>query len=255
MYFSIITCTRNSEKFISRNVNSVEEQTFKDYEQIFIDGESTDRTQPIIRKWVKEDSTRYKLFIYPPNGISNAFNKGIEKSRGKYLIFLNSDDYFFDNSVLADVNSFFTENMDLDWIYGKINVVEEDKKKVGTFPNQKIFQIANRTLLKYINYVPHQAVIMNRKVFDRFGKFDESLKTSMDRDLWLRISTKTKWQFFDRTVACYTIRPGSASSSKEMFVENAARAEAVQKRHLNDAEVILARIGNRVISLINKTRR
>lgn len=85
-FFSIITCTYNSEKFLQENIDSVKSQTFKDYEHIFIDGYSTDDTNKIINKYILIDR-RSKIFKYPPKGISNAFNLGIKKSLGKYLFF------------------------------------------------------------------------------------------------------------------------------------------------------------------------
>ena len=254
-FFSIITCTKDSEKFILRNIESVEKQTYKNYEQIFIDGKSADNTLAIIKKFAKKYPEKFKLYIHPPKGISNAFNNGIKRSRGEYLFFLNSDDFYYDDIVLKDLHTFIKKNKSLDWVYGKINVVEEDGKTVGTFPNWRIFQKANKILLKYINYIPHQAVFMKRDVFKKYGNFDEGLKTSMDRDLWLRISGKTKWQFFDRIIAGYTIRSGSATSSKKAWKENLDRMHDVQKRHLTETEVILSKMINKAVFLINKKRR
>jgi len=253
--FSIITCTNNSGKFILRNIESVANQSLKNYEQIFIDGKSIDETQDIIKKFVKKDPQKYKLFMFPPKGISDAFNKGIENSKRRYLIFLNSDDCFYDDSVLEDVYEFIKKNKSLEWFYGKIRVIEENGETVGIFPNRRIFQIASRTLLKFINYIPHQAVFIKREVFEKFGYFDTTLKTSMDRDMWFRIMAKTKWRFFDRIIADYRIRPGSVSSSKKMRKENTGRLEEVQKRYLSDKEMVLARTINKAVSLINKTYR
>ena len=93
---------------------------------------------------------KVKIIIYLKKGVSSAFNKGIENATGKYLIFLNSDDYFYDNKVLKDSYDFLTANENLDWIYGKINTVEVNDKSTGVFPTKKIFQISSRFLLKFI---------------------------------------------------------------------------------------------------------
>lgn len=91
--FSIITCTYNSQKFIKKNLESVKAQIFMDYEQIIIEGQSSDKTVEIVKSFQK-NNPKIKLFSYPAKGISDAFNKGIKHSKGKYLFFLNSDDSF-----------------------------------------------------------------------------------------------------------------------------------------------------------------
>ncbi len=253
-FFSIITCTYNSEKFIERNIKSVLGQTFKNYEHIFIDGYSKDKTLKKIEKYQKLNKS-VKLFSFPPRGISDAFNKGIKRSKGEYLLFLNSDDYLYDKNVLEDVASFLIKNPDLDWIYGKISVVEEDGKKVGEFPKYKIFQISSKQLLKFINFVPHQAVFIKRKVFEEFGPFDESLETSMDYDYWLKIENKTKWIFFNRVMSNYTIRGDAKSSSAAKLKENLRRMHSVQRRYLNRQEYLLSNIISWFIQWCNKVTR
>ena len=253
-FFSIITCTYNSEKFIMKNLASIKSQTFKNYEQIFIDGKSKDKTTNIIKKFAENDP-KIKVYSFPPKGISDAFNKGIEKSNGKYLFFLNSDDCLYDEKVLENVSEFLSDKPELDWIYGKINVVEKNGKSVGIFPKWKIFQISLRYLLKFINFIPHQAVFMRKEVLEKFGNFDVSLKTNMDYDLWLRTAPRTKVGFYDRLISSYMIRKGSGSSDSDNKNQDLTYLEMVQKRHLNFFEIIPAKIANRIIAKVNKTYR
>ena len=140
-FFSIITCTYNSEKFLEKNLESMKDQTFQYFEQIIIDGESTDNTVKIINEFSRNNSN-IRLFSYPPKGISNAFNLGIKHSRGKYIMFLNSDDSLYDKNLLENIHKFLIKNSKLDWTYGKINVVEENGKSIGIFPKWKIFKIS-----------------------------------------------------------------------------------------------------------------
>jgi len=64
-FFSIVTCTYNSERFVQRNIDSVRSQTFKNYEHIFIDGYSKDRTVQIIRDYLSKSKSKVKLFQFP----------------------------------------------------------------------------------------------------------------------------------------------------------------------------------------------
>jgi len=254
-FFSIITCTRNSEKFIRRNIESVKMQTYRNFEQVFIDGDSIDSTEMVIKEYLRHDPGRYHLFVFPPKGISEAFNRGIEVSRGRYILFLNSDDSFYDRDVLADVHKHLQENTDKDWIHGIINVTEENGDRIGRFPKYKIFEYSSTFLLKLFNYIPHQAVFMKRKVFEKFGLFDEGLSSKMDYEYWLRIADKTNWQFIDRVISNYTIRKGAKTSSRKNRQENEANLKIVQRRHLNSVEYALARIVYGPVHLLNRTTR
>jgi len=200
MKFSIITCTYNSAQYIQKNINSVKNQTCQNFEHIFIDGFSTDSTIEIIEKYRQEFPEKVKLFQFPAKGISNAMNQGIEKSSGEYLTHLHSDDSFYDNTVLQNVDEFIERKNKPDWIYGKINVVEKNDASVGTFPERKLLQLGKNIFssyfLKFFNFIPHQAVFIKKKTIEKFGCFDESLKSSMDYDLWIKIRNKTKFILF-----------------------------------------------------------
>jgi glycosyltransferase involved in cell wall biosynthesis len=253
-FFSIITCTYNSDKFIKENIKSVAKQSCKNYEHIFIDGNSIDNTRDFINAY-KKNNDRVKLFKYTPKGISNALNKGVGRARGKYLIHLNSDDSFFDKDVLKNVSKFLKNNDWPDWIYGKANIIEVDGTKIGIFPNRWFFQISWGYLMKFFPFVPHQAVFIKKSVFKKFGLFDETLKTKMDPDLWMRIKDKTRWIFFDRIICNYMIRPGAASSDLKNTKSGALDFERVQKRYMNVLELFFAKKINFYIDSFNKTRR
>lgn len=256
--FSIITCTYNSEKFVSDNIQSVKEQTFKNYEHIFVDGNSTDNTVKLLRKYKKDNpKINIRILSKEPRGISNAMNRGIEAASGLYICILHSDDSFYDSGVLSDVENYLKLHPQLDWVYGKIRVVEEDGvKKVGYFPNRWFFQKGYKYLQKFINFIPHQAVFMKKNVFIKYGYFKENLKSAMDQELWLRINYKTNWKFFNRVISNYRIHSQATSSSKDYYEKNWKEYLGVQKKYLNNQfEKYLAAIINTIIKKINKMTR
>lgn len=259
MFFSIITCTYNSEKFIQKNIASVGEQNFKDYEHIFIDGFSSDNTLNNIKEYQNKNLNQIKLFQIKAAGISNAMNQGIKHAQGKYLIHLHSDDSFYDKNVLTEVKKFLEINNYPDWIYGKANIIEENGKKFAIFPHRKIMQLGNaflgKNVLKYVNYIPHQATFIKKDCFLKYGLFDESLTSAMDSEMWLRIKNKTKWIFFDRIVCNYTIGASAQSSSKNKQQENINNYQSVQKKYLNYLELNFAKIINYIKKKHNKTLR
>lgn len=259
MKFSIITCTFNSAQYLNKNIDSLTLQVFNDFEHIFIDSFSVDGTVEIINEYQKRFPDKVRLFQYPPKGISNAMNEGIKMAQGDYIIHLHSDDSLYDSNVLKDVADFLSKN-NYDWIYGKINVVEESGKDVGIFPNKKIYQGGSdstwsKFLLKFYNYIPHQAVFIKKEIFSRFGNFDETLKSGMDPDLWLRIKDKTEWFFYDRVISNYCVRSGSETASAMNRLQTIKFKKVVRSRYLNKAEMVLANLVDWLAEIKNKNYR
>lgn len=104
--FSIIIPVYNVEKYIKKCLDSVMNQTFKDYEVIVIDDGSTDKSKNIVRKF------DVKLIESNHIGVSEARNIAIKKAKGEYLVFLDSDDYW-DKELLEKLNESSKNNPDL----------------------------------------------------------------------------------------------------------------------------------------------
>ena len=261
MKFSVITCTKNSAKYLAQNIASVKAQTFADFEHIFIDGNSSDGTVGMIKKYQTEFPDKVRFFQLPPTGISAAMNAGIERSQGEFLIHLHSDDSFYNAKVLEDVADFLNKNPELDWIYGLANTIEEDGRPIMIWPNKSWLHFHNyrsawgKWLIKMITFVPHQAVFIKKEILEKFGGFDESISSRMDPDLWMRIADKTKWSFFNHIICDYRIRPGAQSSSRANFKENMDNLAIVQKRYLNPLEFFLATIINKIRTWRSKSLR
>lgn len=90
MKFSIIICSYNSENTLSRCLHSIEAQTYADYEVVFIDDGSQDKSKEIVDK--SNISNKIRYYYQKNSGISVARNNGIKKASGKYLLFLDADD-------------------------------------------------------------------------------------------------------------------------------------------------------------------
>src|SRR5262245_1367243 len=93
---SIVTVSLNAANTIERTILSVQSQSYAPIEQIFIDGGSVDGTGDIIRKHAR---ARDYCVVEPDKGISDAFNKGVALSRGRYLQILNADDWLSPNQI------------------------------------------------------------------------------------------------------------------------------------------------------------
>ncbi len=113
---SIITVVLNNKKFLQQSINSVLNQSYKNYELIIIDGKSTDGTLDILKKknskidyWISEKD----------KGIYDAMNKGIKLSRGSIISVLNSDDIFY-RHALKTATSYFNQYQYIDFLFGSV---------------------------------------------------------------------------------------------------------------------------------------
>lgn len=118
---SIITACYNSEQTIEQTIQSVLGQTYENIEYIIIDGASTDRTMEVVEKYRDKID---KIVSEPDEGIYDAFNKGVSKSTGTIVHFLNAGDYYLDNGVLETILERFKKDSTLDYVHGILKTID-----------------------------------------------------------------------------------------------------------------------------------
>jgi glycosyltransferase involved in cell wall biosynthesis len=175
---SIITVTKNSEKYLEKNILSVHKQKYKNYEHIIIDGKSTDKTIDIINKHKR----KIKYFISEKDrGLYDAMNKGIKKSTGDIIGILNSDDIYY-NKTLDIVNKYFNKYQKLDFLFGS---VYKHKLLHGYFPKKIKWSFGF--------YSTHSiGFFIKKKAHKKVGSYNIKYKYSADYDLFYRLIVKKK---------------------------------------------------------------
>jgi glycosyltransferase involved in cell wall biosynthesis len=183
---SVIIPTYNRESTLSRAIDSVLKQTYRNFEVIVVDDGSTDNTSRVIEK--HKDRIRYYSKLH--SGVSAARNLGLEKSEGTWVSFLDSDDYWLPKKLESQME-YLRKNPD-------IMIVQTDEywmrndKIVNPMKKHKKYSgwIFEHCLPLCI--VSPSAVLIHQKVFNDVGVFDESFPVCEDYDLWLRVSLKYK---------------------------------------------------------------
>ncbi len=175
---SIITVTKNSEKFLEECILSVQNQSYKNYEHLIIDGNSTDNTINVIKKheqklayWISEND----------KGLYDAMNKGINKCSGDIIGILNSDDVYYDQT-LKIVNDYFNKNKDLDFLFGS---VYKYKLLHGYNPNKIKWSFGFYTTHSVGFFIKKESQI-------KIGPYSLKYKNSSDYDLFYRMIVKYK---------------------------------------------------------------
>lgn len=200
MKISIITATLNRVDFIDKCLASVENQTFRDIEHIFIDGFSTDGTVEKIQEYIKRNKDiKCKFIQTTPKGISNAMNVGIKNATGDIIHFLHSDDYYLEDNSLKKVEKEFRKNTKVNWLIGSVGLEFKHKKLIIGY---KILLDVGLKNLVGISLIPHENTFMKKSLFDKYGLFKEDIKITMDYDYWMNL-LKTEIPLITRD--CYTI--------------------------------------------------
>lgn len=184
-FFSIITVCWNSGKTISRNIESILEQDFMDYEYIIVDGSSTDNTIEIIKSYEAAFNGRLKYSSERDKGIYDAFNKGIERATGKYLWLVNSDD-FIEKSVLDKLHNLVEDYKEGEEpiISAIMNCISGDGKilyQVKSSPEKVAAAYRNNTMGTI-----HPATIVPKRIYDIVGLYDINYKIIGDIDWFKR---------------------------------------------------------------------
>lgn len=178
--FSIITITLNDVEGLRTTRASIESQSLRDFEWIVIDGASRDGTVAELESCVLPNFT---YVSEKDTGLFNAMNKGLARSRGKYVIFMNSSDYFTDPEVLAAVKERIIGLPHLpDLVYGDA----QEKTAEGKLLLKKARPIE---WLNYGMHTHHQAILYSRDALKGLT-YDESFKVAGDYDLTCRVYRK-----------------------------------------------------------------
>ena len=206
---SIITPTYNCGKFIGETIESVQAQTYKNWEMIIVDDKSTDYTKDVVDKYSKRDH-RIKYYCLEENsGAAVARTKAMELASGKYMAFLDSDDLWMPDKLDKQI-AFMVKN-DYAFTCTAYEQVNMDKKSLNriieTIPK------TNYNRLLFDCPVGNSTVIYN---VEKLGKFVvPDIRKRNDDALWLQILKKEKYIYGMKEVLMkYRIRANSISSNK-----------------------------------------
>jgi len=207
MKISIITPTFNSANTIQSNIDSIKAQSFKDYQLIIVDNNSTDETIEIIKK---NDIPDIKFLIEEDLGIFDAINKGIKLSDNDLISVLHSDDFYNDEKVLQSVVEEFCKHEDNDIIYGNLIYVKKNNTKI-TLRNWKPGQYVKNSFFKGW-HPPHPSFFAKRSLFKKFGYYDLINGNSADVELMFRFleTYQIKSKYINKTLV--KMRYGGASN-------------------------------------------
>jgi len=221
-YITIITITYNNPD-LGRTLESIYLQKINpnDFEHIIIDNLSSDNTKNLVEEYIKKVPYKVIYIREKDTGRYNAMNKGIKKASGKYLSFMNAGDQYFDHSSLTTI---LKNSEDKDIVYGNLNVINHDHSNIYIPPDTPDFKYFLNSAL------PHQASIIKKFLFEKYGLYDEKLQISADHNFFLKtiIKHNCTYKHVNSTIATYYFNGISSDPKNQNQINQEKEVELLQ---------------------------
>ena len=211
------------QELLALNLDSVQNQTGVTVEHVIIDGASTDGTLEFLSKY---ENKRFDIRILskPDSGIYDAMNRGIALAKGKYVIFLNSDDYYHRNDGLA-LSFKALEESDCSFTFAPI-------VPTGSPFLHRLHRHPERHLHRIFIFptIPHQSMLYRRSTLIEVNGYDSSYRMGGDHDLTLRlIASSHKGCFVNKAFVTFSCGGFSTQNAVLKFQEKVRRVRRFHK--------------------------
>lgn len=231
-FLSIITITFNAEKFIGKTIASVDQQVFKDFEYLLIDGNSTDKTLEIARK---SGDLFDKIVSEPDKGLYDAMNKGLRLATGDYVWFVNAGDEIATTTITDNLFQLI-QNEQPDVIYGETLFIDNDGKVLG-----KRSELTPHRLPKHLAWkdmklgmlVCHQSFIVRREIAPFY--IENNLSADIDWEI-SSLKSSQKTILYNGVLSKYLIGGISNQQLKKSLIDRFL----VLKKHFGLAATVIS---------------
>jgi len=253
MKITIITVTYNSAATVVDTLQSAAAQTHPDIEHLIIDGGSTDETLTLVQS---HGAHVARVVSEPDQGIYDAMNKGLAQATGEVVGFLNSDDFYADETVLAKIANAF-EDPTVEACYADLVYVTQDNSRVVRYWKSKPFAKGDFAR----GWCPaHPTFYVRKSVIERLGLFDQSYKLAADVEFMMRYLERGQVRAVYIPHVLVRMRLGGATNQswKNIFRQNKEIFSAMRENRVPfsimwfTANKLISRIDQFIVGLIKR---
>ena len=216
---SVLMPVFNSERFVAEAIESILNQTFKDFEFLILDDASTDNSLEIVKDFEKKDS-RIKVFQNEKNlGVVESRNKLINLSKGKYIAWLDSDDIALENRFEEQIK-FLETHPEIGMVGAYPEIIDENGKKTGTWWFETDPKKLKIELFFHSPFLSSSVVIRRSSL--PIELYDHRFPVAEDFDLYSKIAEKSDIANIPRFLVKYRINSKGLSKSNTEKMEQLA---------------------------------
>ena len=228
---SIVIPAYNSALFIEKTLDTVRDQTLKDFEIVVTDDGSTDGTQAIVESFLERRKLRGRCIRQENKKIAAARNTAMRSSRGEFIAFLDHDDLWYPEKLDVVLNE-FQKHPEADLVCHSENITRDGKILRVAHYGPWVPDMYERLLLEGNALSPSATVVRREKAFSVGGfREDPRFNTVEDYDYWMRLSKAATFRFIDCVLGEYQVVDRAASRRVEYHYAN---LEALLRDHFAD---------------------
>jgi glycosyltransferase involved in cell wall biosynthesis len=220
----------NAAKYLPLALESVLSQTFHDWQILLVDDGSTDNTEEVVAPFLERLGSRIQYIKQKKRGISAARNSAIRASTSEFLAPLDADDVWLP-CRLAESLKVLIERPQVGLAYGQVTGIDPEGRPRGTFEGNRRHaegHIAPHIYMRKVE-LPCATITFRRRCIDEVGIFDETMRATEDRDLWLRIALRYEVAFVPKVLAYYRVSPNSMSADPQRMLQ--AQLQFIRKHY------------------------
>lgn len=206
---SVVMSVYNGEKYLVEAIESILNQTYKNFEFIIVNDGSKDNSVEIIKNYMKKDN-RIVLIDRENKGLPYSLNEGISIAKGEYIARMDADDISMPKRFEKQID--FMQKNDLDFVYSDTLLIDKNEDEIcESYRPNNIETVLNN--LELHNFIPHPTVLIKKEIFNQHGKYNILCKTGQDLELWLRLKNKIKFGYINESLLKYRLNPNSVRAS------------------------------------------
>lgn len=232
---SIVTPVLNGARYLEECFRSVHDQSYRNIEQIFVDGGSTDGTLGMLSALRSRYPERVRFVSEPDRGVGDALNKGLKMARGDIFGWLDSDDVYEEGAIQAVVD-FFRRNPDAHFVFGGCVDMNESGEVIRRRP---VKDWDPEEAINDRHYIVICAAFYRRQVVEAVGHFNS---LGNDLDFWIRAGRRFELHRIGRTLSRWRLHGASITTA------GTARNRQMDRRRFREDFVLCRQNGGSIFA-------
>lgn len=245
---SVIIASYNHEEYIAETLKSLEGQSFQDFEIIMVDDGSTDNTVKVAR----ETPSRTQIFTQENHGVVAARNRAVNMAKGRYICFVDSDDFVLPDRFERQVK-LLDRNNSLGLVFSDALIVNVHGKQIGKFSD--VYPVipgdTAEMLVMHYCFTPMITVMVRTNVLKKTGPFEGSGPIS-DYIKWIEVSHLSKVHYIPKPLGCQRIHQRNTSKNfnqEEKYFQTRVALQKILRKYPK----LKAKIGKNISKRFSRT--